>query len=76
MTRRMFLCAPLAAVRQEPRTVTLAMGIVSAADHELADGYIAIGQGTAIMVKPQSVGWLHLRELRDRTITLLARVDR
>lgn len=62
----------------EPRTITIGMGELNAAEHELADGYFAIGVGhppTAIMVAPQSVGWLHLRDLRGQRVTVLVRVE-
>lgn len=51
------------------------MGQLTASDHELADGMFAVGQACAVMVRPESAGWLHLREARGQTGTLLWRPD-
>ena len=77
LSRRDFLIIPLATLTQarEKPTYVIGMGHLSAADHELAEGYFGIGQATAIMVKPQSSGWLHLRELRGKTVSLIVRDD-
>jgi hypothetical protein len=53
---------------------TIASGMITASDHELADGWFAIAQATAVHVKPDSAGWLRMRELRNLRIDLIARV--
>lgn len=54
----------------------LCSGQVNTAEHEMADGWFAIGVGirpSAIVLSPGSSGWLHLRELRGWPIELVAR---
>ena len=75
--RRDFLIAPLATLahaREKP-TYVIGMGHLSSSDHEMADGMFAIGQNTAIMVRPESSGWLRLRELRGKNVSLIIRDD-
>lgn len=78
MTRRAFMTLfgiPVTPSRVMENPYVISMGQLTAADHELEGGYFAIGQATAVMVKPESVGWLRLRELRNQTVSLLVRVD-
>jgi hypothetical protein len=79
MNRRAFF-ATLIGVAAIEKTVaaadgyTIASGTVTASDHEVADGWFAIAQATAVHVKPDSAGWLRMRELRNLRIDLIARV--
>lgn len=81
MTRREALAALIgmpvlgAQIPNSGTAYTIASGEVNAAEHEMSDGYYAIGvAGCAVMVKPESTGWLRLRELRGQKVDLLARV--
>lgn len=75
MTRRALLLGLAGGfVARPPHDYSLVAGLISANDHELADGYFAIAQKTAIMVVPESPAWLRLRELRGQTVELIARV--
>jgi hypothetical protein len=64
--------APAAAFGE---SYTVSMGQLTSSDHELADGMFAVGQASAIMVKPDSAGWLRLRQLRGQHVTIIVRVD-
>jgi hypothetical protein len=72
MTRRTFFA--LFAIRA-PHDVTLGYGLVSANDHERAEGYASIGQGAAVMVKGDTVYRDRLRELTGKQVELIARVQ-
>lgn len=57
-----------------PHDYILVAGQISANETELAEGYFAIAQRTAIMVVPESPAYLRLRELRGQNVELIARV--
>ena len=59
----------------EARHYVIASGTLAAGDAEMADGYFGIAQRTAVMVTPDSPGWLHLKELRGSRVSLIVRVD-
>lgn len=57
------------------QSFAISYGRVTFSDHELADGCFAIGQDTAVICHPNSSGWLRLKELKDKAVTLILRVD-
>jgi hypothetical protein len=59
----------------EVRSYVIASGTLAAGDAEMHDGYFGIAQRTAVMVTPDSPGWLHLKELRGSRVSLIVRVD-
>lgn len=83
MTRRAFFATAFGVsatahrVTAQAEVYTLAMGQLSSADHELADGYAGIGQTAAIIVKPGTPAHDRLKELcgQKPLVSLLVRVD-
>lgn len=57
----------------EPPSYVITSGTLSATEHELAEGWFALGQATAILVKPDSPSWMRLRELRGKRVELVMR---
>jgi hypothetical protein len=79
MNRRAFFATLIGVAATAPSVtaadgITIASGTITASDHEVADGWFAIAQATAVHVKPDSAGWLRMRELRNLRIDLIARV--
>jgi hypothetical protein len=63
----------IAAVIEAGDGFTITSGVINANDHELAEGYFAVGVGrepVQIMVVPNSTPWLVLREHRGKKVIL------
>ena len=63
-------------VSAAPYDVMISSGQLSANEHEAHDGYFAIAQSTMVMVKQDTPGHLHLKELarKEAKVDLIVRV--